>query len=495
MNSIRKKLTLGLLLGFSLLLLASGVTEYYSLRRALAGQWDATLRSQAFTLMAGIREEANKTEVEFAPRGPAENQTNAPIEYYQVFRINGPIVRRSASLDGTDLPREFGPMKAPVFFDVTLPDGQIGRAAGVRFFPKPEAPHRNNNNNRRRATAGGTNAVAASVSPEATGRHEVGLVVASRRESMQQALADYLNSELIAGGLLLAATVLLVAFALRQGLRPLEQLAQQARGIDAKSLKERFPTANLPTELVPITGRLNELLARLERAFVDLSEHAAKVSHELRTPLTIVRLKLEHAGGNVSPELAEEIQDELHQLSQYVDLALLIAKAEQGRLVAEPCVFDLAGSVQDVASDFSLLAAEVGRRVTTALQFPTYVEADPRNTRQILRNLLNNAFKHGVGEIRTHLRVRGARVTLWIGNRLAPQPSTADSTRIGVKVVQTLLALQPSLRYRCRPGHKYYATTISFPARSSVGVASQPAVEYPGLRIVAEPQAQAVGAK
>jgi hypothetical protein len=148
-----------------------------------------------------------------------------------------------------------------------------------------------------------------------------------------------------------------------------------------------------------------------------------------------------------------------------------------------------------VAADFSLLAAEVGRRVTTSLQFPTYVEADPRHARQILRNLLNNALKHGAGEIRSHLRLRGDRVTLWIGNRLAPQPSMADSTRIGLKVVQTLLALQPSLRYRCRPGHKYYATTISFPARSSVGVALPPAPEYPGLRLVAEAAAQAVGAK
>jgi signal transduction histidine kinase len=295
--------------------------------------------------------------------------------------------------------------------------------------------------------------------------------------------------------LLLAATVLLVAFTLRQGLRPLERLAQQARGIDAKSLKERFPTANLPTELAPITGRLNDLLARLERSFADLSEHAAKVSHELRTPLTVVRLKLEHAGGNVSPELAEEIQDELHQLSQYVDLALLIAKAEQGRLVAEPCVFDLAEAVRDVASDFSLLAAESGRHVSTVLDFPTYVEADPRHTRQILRNLLNNALNHGAGEIRCHVTRRGRWVALWIGNRLAPQPTSTDSTRIGLKVVQTLLTLQPVLRYRCRPGRNYYGAMISFPAQSSASVASSPVPEYPGLRIVAATPAESAAAR
>jgi len=488
MNSIRKRLALGLLAGFSLLLLLSGVVNYYALFHTLEAEWDVSLRNQAETLAAAIREEAGKTEVEFAPRGAIENQTNMPIEFYQVSRISGALVRRSSSLGKTNLPLKFGPMKSPIFFDVQLPDGQSGRAVGIRFSPASEEVHGVAVKKRKRSAAGeGGEAQVANQVPAEAGAggqvREVGLVVASRRSSMMRALKAYRNAEMVTGGILLVATWGLLVLVLRQGLKPLDRLAEQALAIEARSLRERFSTTDLPAELAPITSRLNDLLARLERSFTDLSEHAAKVSHELRTPLTIVRLKLEQAGGNVSPELAEEIQDELHQLSQFVDISLMIAKAEQGRLVAAPCVFDLAAVARDVASDFSMLARVQGRSVAVVLHSPAYVQADTRHARQILRNLLTNALKHGVGEIRVRLCQRSDRTMVWIGNRIGPRLDHEDSSGLGLQVVQTLLRLQPELRYRCRQTTGVYGALLVFPSQPSASVPQPLSPEYPGLQL------------
>jgi signal transduction histidine kinase len=265
---------------------------------------------------------------------------------------------------------------------------------------------------------------------------------------------------------------------LRRGLRPLSRLAEQARHIGVDSLRTRFPTEGLPVELTPISGRLNDLLSRLESSFSEMSEYAGKVTHELRTPLAILRLKIEQAGAEIPPELAEEFQTQLQHLANVVDQSLCIARAEQGRLRLSPCAIDLAELVADVAEDFSLLANEQNRQVIFKKPARRLeINVDPKYTRQIVHNLLSNALKHGQGDISIKLSGGAAHCAMTILNSVPGGAAPARETLgLGLRVVDSLLQLQPEIKFRRRHGRRFYAVRLSFPAARQAG----PPLPLPG---------------
>jgi signal transduction histidine kinase len=118
----------------------------------------------------------------------------------------------------------------------------------------------------------------------------------------------------------------------------------------------------------------------------------------------------------------------------------------------------------DVAEDFALLAQENQRAVRLYPMRPSPVFADPKHARQILHNLFTNALKHGRGNILVRIRPRGDRVVLAIANEIrarnTPHPETLG---LGLRVVDTLLGLQPEIKYRRRAGARSYCARVSLP--------------------------------
>jgi signal transduction histidine kinase len=250
----------------------------------------------------------------------------------------------------------------------------------------------------------------------------------------------------------------------RKSLRPITELNQQLKGIRAPTLSNRIQLSEPDPDFRTLVHHINDLLERLGKSFNDMSEYAAKVAHELRTPLTILRLKLEQAGDRIPPELAEELHTELHELTHIVGQSLLIAKAEQGRLVAKAGVFDLAATVREAVSDFSLLAGEQGRSVEFQGLDSAPVSADAGHIRQIIHNLLTNALKHGQGPIQLELRQVDLRTVLTIRNQVRhPDNPAADTLGLGLRVVQTLSDLQPGLEYKHRRNAGVYVVQLSLP--------------------------------
>ncbi len=452
MKSIRQLLSLGLLAGFALLLGTGALVLYFFMRTALLGQFDAALLGQAVTMASSVKVDNAGLNYQFSDQ--AENGLAPPggVGYYQLWAVDGKLARRSRSLGESRLPEEFSQATTPQFFNLTLAGKVAGRGVGFRFTAVPET----------------------SPGDSARGRDEaavtLGLVVAADRSQLDQTLNTFLAIVAVTTILTLFATGMFVDFVLRRGLFPLDQLAEQARQIGAGSLAARFPTAGMPEELSPIGERLNDLLARLERSFIEMSEYASKVAHELRTPLAILRLKVELAGGKIAPDLADELQTEIQQLAHVVDQSLFIAKAEQGRLKLSPQQLDLAQLVAEVAEDFSLLAQEQQRRVVIQprrAQLPVF--ADPKYTRQIIHNLLTNSLKHGQGDIVVRFTGRQhCAVAIFNRTRQAAAPETLG---LGLRVVDSLLALQPPIRSCRRAGRKYFAVRLVFPAASAETIA------------------------
>lgn len=266
---------------------------------------------------------------------------------------------------------------------------------------------------------------------------------------------------------LIGLTFVLGYYLARKSLRPIQSVNEQLQRISPKTLGDKIVLHEGDKEFRDLLEHINDLLGRLNNSFAEMSEYAAKVAHELRTPLAIMRLKVEQADSKIEPELSEDLQEELHRLTHVVDQSLLIAKAEQGRLVWQREEFDLSAMVAEVAKDFELLATESGRSVRVRAQPDCRLNSDPKYFKQVLHSLLTNALKHGQGDIVIRLMRNQWRGGLIIFNRVPKQPVRAERTlMLGLRVVNALLSHQPDIRFESGARNGHYAARVRFACRA-----------------------------
>lgn len=257
----------------------------------------------------------------------------------------------------------------------------------------------------------------------------------------------------VVGGYLLA----------RQSLRPIASINRQLQAKNPGNLGEPISLPELDYEFRDLLRQLNELLARLDASFVEMNNYAAKVAHELRTPLTIMRLKVEQAGNQINPELAEALEGELHRLTHVVEQSLLIARAKQGRVMAMRSVFNFSATAAEVMEDFQLLAAEQNRRIIFDSDGQFWVSADPRHVRQIVHNLLTYALKHGNGNLTVRVKRNGKCAVWLVGCRMAAAPDSESPLGLGLRVVAALLGLDPQIKLQRRHSTRYHLSRLSLP--------------------------------
>ena len=142
-------------------------------------------------------------------------------------------------------------------------------------------------------------------------------------------------------------------------------------------------------------ARLDDGVAR-ERAFV------AEASHELRTPLTLMLTEIELALDRPrGPEELRAALDSLHEeVRRLVGLAedlLARGAAVEGRLPLTVGMVDLGALAGDVAARFRVAAGE--RAITVHAAQPVEVQGDATRLDRALSNLVDNALRHGVGDV------------------------------------------------------------------------------------------------
>jgi signal transduction histidine kinase len=252
-------------------------------------------------------------------------------------------------------------------------------------------------------------------------------------------LAELLQFWSIVGIPLVGLALGAAYFVARHSTKPIRNVNRQLARIGPATLGERVNAPDADPEFAELVRRLNELLGRLETSFTQLHEFSSQVAHELRTPLQLMRLQVETNATKMDPGLAEELQEELARLSSYVEMALTIARAEQGRLELKSEGVLLKDFLSDVVEPFCRLATAERRRLLWSCPNETSVWTDRSALKQILFNLLNNALKHGRGDILFRARPRAKTVSFLIGNRPADQPAKdTNGLGIGLRLVRAL---------------------------------------------------------
>jgi signal transduction histidine kinase len=296
--------------------------------------------------------------------------------------------------------------------DGPLPDSGRDRAERADRGPSPDDRARSAGPaSRVMRLRPGDSPVRVGARPLRRGDGSVLAVIASTRQ--EQLLREQARLALaLAVGVTLLIAVVPGSLLVRRSLAPIGDMTRQAARIGAERLGERLPTGNPRDELGALARVLNDLLDRLQAAFAQQRRFMAEAAHELRTPVAVVRAETELALSGERPaaeyrEALGVVWSESERLGRIVDDLLTLSRAEAGEYPLRAGHADLAEVVADVVRAHRALAAtrDVTLVADTADELP--LNGDEVLLSRMLRNLVENAVKHG--RIGDQVRVEARR--------------------------------------------------------------------------------------
>ena len=204
----------------------------------------------------------------------------------------------------------------------------------------------------------------------------------------------------------------------KRALAPVRSVTATLRDIQATDLSRRVDVVTTDQELEALVATLNQLLDRLQRAFVSLREFAGDVSHQIQTPLTVLKGALDTARRDPSrtsdPAWLRSLADEADDIRAIVvDLrSLALADAP----IADMSPVSLTEIVEEAADIIAALGELRDITVRHSAEPGIAVRGDAMRLKQVVLNLGDNAVKYtpAGGVVTIRLEVEDGRAVLRI---------------------------------------------------------------------------------
>ena len=213
---------------------------------------------------------------------------------------------------------------------------------------------------------------------------------------------------------LLALAIGIAAFPIvRQITGRLERLQRGVESLGAGDLTARVAVEGRD-EVARLAESFNRAARQIEQLVQGHKSLLANASHELRTPLARIRLAVELMKVSADAKRKSGLEQDIAELDWLVDEILLAS-----RLDASP--EDLATEELDL---LALAAEECARYDDAQLEGAVVgIRGDARLLRRLLRNLLENARRHGAAptQVRIARDAGNATITVWDGGPGVPQ--------------------------------------------------------------------------
>ena len=241
----------------------------------------------------------------------------------------------------------------------------------------------------------------------------------------------------------LPALAILLVIAIGFALAPLRLLARDV-ATRAPNRLDPLPVETLPAEVEPLVSRLNSLFADITRSLENERRFTADAAHELRTPLAALKAQAQVALASVDPAERQRALSQIlagcdratHLVAQLLTLARLDAGTSHPmqtlglRSVAEEVLSMAAGEAIERKCDLVLRDGDAK------------VRGDPLLLQALLRNLVDNALRHGGGD----------QIEVAIGRTGKDALLTVSDNGRGIAAEERELVLQRF--YRSTTGHQ-----------------------------------------
>ncbi|MBX3608079.1 MAG: sensor histidine kinase [Piscinibacter sp.] len=394
-RSLRRQLLLGILLPVLLLVGINTASLYRQALRAADTAYDRTLLASAKSIGEQLAVEGSGDAARLLANVPysaleAFEADNRSRLYYKVSGFRGEMVSGFA-----DLPSWRGsiPAKGPYAALVDFYDD--------RFHDEPVR-------------------VAVLLQPVAgtEGRGMATVQVAETLELRQTLARQILVDTLWRQAALLAVLTTVVLVVVQVATRPVRELSERLRNRAENDLAP-IEVASAPRELQPLLDATNQVMGRLAQLLDHQKRFVRDTAHQLRTPLAVLKAQLQSARrGDVAPAQAlEEVGHTVERATELANQMLALAKVEQLRQQGDAPRSDWAPIARNVALDLGALIAE-GQLDFEIETEPAEVRGHEWALRELTRNLLHNAIRHGPPGSRLALRlqVQGSEAVLTVAD-------------------------------------------------------------------------------
>jgi heavy metal sensor kinase len=206
----------------------------------------------------------------------------------------------------------------------------------------------------------------------------------------------------------------------RKALSPVDALVRTARDVGGTNLHSRLQKLDTGDELQRLSDTLNEMLDRIESAFLRITQFTADASHELRTPVSLIRTEAELAlrrsrGEAEYKDSLRHILLEAERTTVLLEELLTMARADSGHETLHMQPVDWSQTLCNIVNGWQQVA------IIHNLQFSASVEAqdifvmgDETLLRRLADILLDNAFKYtpSPGSVRLSLELKDESAVL-----------------------------------------------------------------------------------
>jgi two-component system, OmpR family, osmolarity sensor histidine kinase EnvZ len=245
-----------------------------------------------------------------------------------------------------------------------------------------------------------------------------GYWVAFPRNRVERDNTDALLAWMLASMAIATFATALIAWRLN---RPLAGLARAAEDLGKGGDPPPLPETG-PSEVRAVARAFNQMKESLKKEERERTTFLAGISHDLRTPLARMRLDVEMLEGRVEPGTQKGMVTDIEDMNAIIDQFIDYARSEAMEGF-HPV------NLSSLAKDCAARAARAGAQVKCELAETPVLMLRPLAMQRLLENLVQNAAKHGGGEILVSTAVSAGEVTLAVSDR-GPGIAAQDIERL-----------------------------------------------------------------
>lgn len=312
--------------------------------------------------------------------------------------------------------------------------------------------------------------------------HELLIEVAEEHAVRQRIATRVAVNALVPLAIALPVLALLLWLGVGRALSPLAQLGEQIRARHPLA-PEPLGLLDAPIEVQPLVQRLNELFARIRRSTEIERRFTADASHELRNPVAAVRAQAEVARSTPDAATRNRALDFVllacDRMAALMDQLLLLARLEQDRPDAALGRHDLAAIVRGAIAELAPSAlADGGADIELEAGGDTHVTGEPALLAILIRNLVQNALRHGRHGVRVSVGREGEAVVLRVtdsgpgvpaaelaqlGERFFRGSARNEGSGLGLSIVRRIAELHgASVAFAPGPGGRGLQVSVRF---------------------------------
>ena len=319
--------------------------------------------------------------------------------------------------------------------------------------------------------------------------HQIRYQVAQRDDVRSRLVRNIALGNILPDLLIYPISIFIIWFSVRVGLKPLQRTIKEVK---ARALDHLKPVATdqVPKEIQPLIGEINQLLGRLEEAYGREKRFTADAAHELRTPLAALKTQAQVAETATTPQAYQEA---LGKINRCVDRCARVVT--QLLTLSNLRPDEPLKDIQHV--DISKLAIEIiAELVPDALQKnieisfdeskqPAKLNGNPTLLQVLMRNLIDNAIRYtpqgGRVEVSTAISPDQHTITLSVSDSGPGVPeelygrifdrfyrqlgNQASGSGLGLSIVQQIVELHRAKINVSKPsGHTGLQIKVLFPA-------------------------------